>query len=71
MPVIIGVMGIVSKSLKNLEKYQDNIQQILYKNIHTKNITHHKESATTCDLKPEWRGSPLAQEKYQGKERLW
>jgi hypothetical protein len=36
------------------------------------NITHHKESATVWDLKPEWWGSPLAQEeKYQGKENPW
>jgi hypothetical protein len=38
------------------------------KNHHTRNITHHKESATS--LKPEWWGSPLAQEeKYQGRKK--
>jgi hypothetical protein len=34
------------------------------------NITHYKESATSWDLKPEWWGSPLAQEeKYQGRKK--
>jgi hypothetical protein len=41
------------------------------KKHHKKNVTHHKESATIWDLKPEWWGSPLAQgEKYQGKENM-
>jgi hypothetical protein len=32
IPVITGATGIVSKSLKYIfKKYQDNIQQILYK----------------------------------------
>jgi hypothetical protein len=35
----------------------DSIQ----KNYHTRNITHHKESATICDLKPELWGLSLAQ----------
>jgi hypothetical protein len=36
------------------------------KKCHTRNITHHKESATSWNLKPECWGSPLAQEeKYQ------
>jgi hypothetical protein len=40
------------------------------KNCHTRNITHHKESATSRDFKPEWWGSPLAQEqKYQGRKK--
>jgi hypothetical protein len=38
-------------------------------NNNNRNITHHKESATSWDLKPEWWGSPLAQgEKYQGRK---
>jgi hypothetical protein len=37
---------------------------------HARNITYHKESATSWDLKPEWWGSPLAQEeKYQGRKK--
>jgi hypothetical protein len=33
-------------------------------------MTHHKESATSWDLKPEGWGSPLAQEeKYQGRKK--
>jgi hypothetical protein len=40
------------------------------RNCHTRNITHHKESAKERDLKPEWWGSPLAQEKkYQGRKK--
>jgi hypothetical protein len=38
-------------------------------NNNTGNITHHKESTTRWDLKPEWWDSPLAQEeKYQGRK---
>jgi hypothetical protein len=41
IPVIIGATGIVSKSLKSIcKQYQDNTQYILYKNRHTRNITH-------------------------------
>jgi hypothetical protein len=63
IPVITGAMGIVCKSLKNLETIpgQHSIDS-LQKKCHTRNITHHKESDTICDLKPEWWGSPLAQE---------
>jgi hypothetical protein len=40
----------------------------LQRNSCTRNITHYKESATIRNLKPEWWGSPLAQEgKYQEK----
>jgi hypothetical protein len=73
IPVIIGATGIVSKGLKYLETTpeqhsEDSLQKI---NHRTRNITHHKESATIRDLKPEWWGSPLAQEeKHQGKENL-
>jgi hypothetical protein len=39
-------------------------------NNNNRNITHHKESATSWDLKPEWWGSPLAQEqKCQGRKK--
>jgi hypothetical protein len=31
-------------------------------NNNNMNIKHYKESATRWDLKPEWWGSPLAQE---------
>jgi hypothetical protein len=41
MPVITGAMGIVSKGLeKYLEKYQDNIQYILYKKIAVLGTSH-------------------------------
>jgi hypothetical protein len=69
---IIGATGIVSKSL---QKYLETIpgQHSIdspQKNCHTRNITHHKESATSRDLEPEWWGSPLAQEqKYQGRKK--
>jgi hypothetical protein len=72
IPVIIGATGIVSRSL---QKYLETIpgqtlNRFFTKNCHTRNITHHKESATSCDLKPEWWGSPLAQEeKYQGRKK--
>jgi hypothetical protein len=71
--VIIGATGIVSKSVKKVWKqYLDNIQQIIYKIIHSRSITYHVERATVWDLKTEWWGSPLAQEeKYQEKENLW
>jgi hypothetical protein len=47
--VIIGATGIVSKSL---QKYPETIPgqhsiDSLQKNCHTRNITHHKESATS------------------------
>jgi hypothetical protein len=46
------------------------LKNSLQKNCHTRNITHHKESATSCVLKPGWWGSPLAQdEKYRGKKK--
>jgi hypothetical protein len=49
IPVIIGATGIVSKSL---QKYLETIPgqhsiDSLQKNCHTRNITHHKESATS------------------------
>jgi hypothetical protein len=49
IPVIIGATGIVSKSLqRHLETIpgQHSIDS-LQKNCHTRNITHHKESATS------------------------
>jgi hypothetical protein len=49
IPVIIGITGIVSKSL---QKYLETIPgqhsiDSLQKNCHTRNITHHKESSTS------------------------
>jgi hypothetical protein len=49
IPVIIGATGIVSKSL---QKYLETIPgqhsiDSLEKNCHTRNMTHHKESATS------------------------
>jgi hypothetical protein len=49
IPVIIGATVIVSKSL---QKYMETIPgqhsiDSLQKNCHTRNITHHKESATS------------------------
>jgi hypothetical protein len=72
IPVIIGATGIVSKSLQKYLKTIPGQHSIdsLQKNCHTRNITHHKESATSWDLKAEWWGSPLAQgEKYQGRKK--
>jgi hypothetical protein len=68
--VIIGATGIVTKGLK---RYLETIPgkhpiDSLQKNSCTRNITHYKESATIRNLKPEWWGSPLAQEeKYKEK----
>jgi hypothetical protein len=46
--VITRAIGIASKGLKKYWKqYQDNIQQVLYKNHSIRNITHNKESATS------------------------
>jgi hypothetical protein len=49
IPVIIGATGIVSKSL---QKYLETIPgqhsiDSLQKNCHSRNMTHHKESATS------------------------
>jgi ABC-type sulfate transport system permease subunit len=49
IPVIIGATGIVSKSL---QKYLETIPgqhsiDSLQINCHTRNMTHHKESATS------------------------
>ena len=35
------------------------------KDSYTGNITHNTQSTTLCNLKPEWWGSQLVQEKYQ------
>jgi len=40
------------------------------KNSCTKDIARSKESAAIRNLKPEWWGVPLVQEKYQGKGNL-
>jgi hypothetical protein len=40
------------------------------KNTCTRVIAHDKESATILNLKPDWWGAPLVQEKYQGKGNL-
>jgi hypothetical protein len=72
IPVIIGATGIISKSLQKYLETTPGQHSIdsLQKNCHTRNITHHKESATSSDLKPEWWGSPLAQdEKHQGRQK--
>jgi hypothetical protein len=62
--VIMGITGIVCKRLKKLETTSD--QHLI--DCLTRNITHHKESATIWHLKPEFWGSPLTQEEnYQGK----
>jgi hypothetical protein len=67
IPVIIGATGIVTRSLrKNLEAIPGK-QSIdsLQKTSYTWNITHNTESTAVWNLKPEWRGSPLVQEKCQ------
>jgi hypothetical protein len=48
IPVIIVATGIVSKIYKNIWKqYQDKTHRFPTKSCHTRNITHHKESATS------------------------
>jgi hypothetical protein len=49
VPVIIRATGIVSKSLQRYLKTIPGQHSIdsLQKNCHTRNITHHKESATS------------------------
>jgi hypothetical protein len=70
IPVIIGVIGTVTKGLK---KYQETIPgkhsiDSLQKISCTRNITHYKESATIRNVKSELWGSPLVQEEnYQEK----
>ena len=67
VPVIIGATGIVTRSLrKNLENYtRETFDRFTTKDSSTWNITHNTESTAVWSLKPEWWGSPLAQEKYQ------
>jgi hypothetical protein len=70
IPVITGVTGIVTRGLrKYLETItgKHSVDFLQKKNSCTRNITHYRESATIRNLKPEWWGSPLVQEKkYQG-----
>jgi hypothetical protein len=69
-PVNTGAIRIVNKSLKNLETIPGQHSTDSLKERCTRNITHHKESATIWDLKPEWWGWPLAQEgKHQGRKK--
>jgi hypothetical protein len=47
IPVIIGAMGIVCKGLKKSgNNIRTTLKRFSTKNCHTRNITHHKESAT-------------------------
>jgi hypothetical protein len=69
IPAIIGATGIVTRGLKI---YGNNTRKAFNrfctKNSCTRNIIHHKESATIRNLKPEWWGLLLVQEeKYQEK----
>jgi hypothetical protein len=48
IPVIIGATGIVSKSSKiSGNNTRTTLNRFPTKNCHTRNITHHKESATS------------------------
>jgi hypothetical protein len=68
MMMMIGATGRVIRGLRtNLEAIPGNLQQSHYKR-YTKNITHNVESTAVSNLKPEWLGSLLVQEKYQGEE---
>jgi hypothetical protein len=62
IPVIIGATGIVTRGLKNdLERITGKHSiDSLQKNSCTRNITHY-------NLRPEWWGSPVQEEKYQEK----
>jgi hypothetical protein len=69
IPVMTGATGIVTRGLK---KYLETItgkhliDSLQKKNSCARNITHFNGSATIRNLKPEWWGSPLVQDKkYQ------
>jgi hypothetical protein len=63
MMMMMMIIIIINHTRTTLNKFPT-------KNCYTRNITHHKESATSLDLKPEWWGSLLAQEeKYQGRKK--
>jgi hypothetical protein len=49
IPVIIGATVVVSKSLQKYLETKPGQHSIdsIQKNCHTRNITHHKESATS------------------------
>jgi hypothetical protein len=49
LPVINGATGIVSKSLQKISgnNNRTTLNRFFTKNCHTRNITHHKESATS------------------------
>jgi hypothetical protein len=48
IPVIVGATGTVSKSLKiSGNNTRATLDRFFTKNCHTRNITHHKESATS------------------------
>jgi hypothetical protein len=67
IPVITGVTGIVTRSLrKHLVAVPGKYSiDSLTKDSYTWNITHSTESTAVRSLKPERWGSPLAQEKFQ------
>jgi predicted PurR-regulated permease PerM len=45
--IIIIILILIIIIINIWKQYQDNTQNIPYKNCHTRNITHHKESATS------------------------
>jgi hypothetical protein len=49
IPVIIGATGILSKTLQKISgnNTRTTVNRFPTKNCHTRNITHHKESATS------------------------
>jgi len=58
--------GIVTKGLKECENNtKRELNRFSTENSCTRGITHNKKSATVWNLKPEWWGAPLVQEKYQ------
>jgi hypothetical protein len=71
IPVIIGATGIVRKSLqKYLETIPGQHSIDFLQNTAILGTLHIIRKVLQADLKPEWWGSPLAQEeKYQGRKK--
>jgi hypothetical protein len=69
--VIAGAIGNVTETLKMSENHtRKTLNRLSSKKSCTRDMTHNMESDIVRNLKPEWRGEPLVQEKYQGKGDL-
>jgi hypothetical protein len=63
--------GILTKGLKiSLNSIGKGFNRFCTESSCTMDIAHNKESATVRNLKSEWWGASLVQEKYQGKGNL-